>query len=55
MKALRFTLCLLLCGALISCSSVAVKSDFDANANFAQYKTFDFMPHRIPFAGQSIE
>jgi hypothetical protein len=45
MKALRFTLSLLLCGGLISCSSVAVKSDFDANANFAQYKTFDFMPH----------
>lgn len=45
MQALRFTLCLLLCGALISCSSVAVKSDFDANANFTQYKTFDFMPH----------
>jgi len=43
MKALRFTLCLLLCGTLISCSSVTVKSDFDANANFAQYKTFDFM------------
>jgi len=45
MKALRFTLSLLLCSALISCSSVTVKSDFDANANFAQYKTFDFMPH----------
>jgi hypothetical protein len=43
MKALRFSLCLLLCGILISCSSVAVKSDFDATANFAQYKTFDFM------------
>ena len=46
MKALRFALSLLLCGGLISCSSVAVKSDFDANANFAQYKTFDFMPHK---------
>jgi len=45
MKALCFTLSLLLCGALISCSSVAVKSDFDANANFTEYKTFDFMPH----------
>jgi hypothetical protein len=45
MQALRFILCLLFCGALISCSSVAVKSDFDANANFPAYKTFDFMPH----------
>lgn len=45
MKALYFTLCLLLCGGLISCSSIAVKSDFDTNANFAQYKTFDFFPH----------
>lgn len=43
MQAVRFILCLLLCGALTSCSSVAVKSDFDANANFTQYKTFDFM------------
>ncbi len=45
MQALRFTLGLLFCGALISCSSVTVKSDFDANASFATYKTFDFMPH----------
>jgi hypothetical protein len=43
MKALRFMLCLLLCGGLIACSSVTVKSDFDASVNFAQYKTFDFM------------
>ncbi|MGH7596601.1 MAG: DUF4136 domain-containing protein [bacterium] len=57
MKALRFTLCLLLCGGFISCSSVAVKSDFDANANFAQYKTFDFMPHRTgnPLNNKRIE
>ncbi len=45
MKALQNFLGLLLATALIGCSSVAVKSDFDANANFSQYKTFDFMPH----------
>lgn len=60
MKALQNLLGLLLATALISCSSVAVKSDFDANANFAQYKTFDFMPHRTapggnPFNDKRIE
>jgi len=45
MQASRFILCLLLMSGLMSCSSVTVKSDFDANANFAAYKTFDFMPH----------
>jgi hypothetical protein len=51
MKAWKGIMSLLLFGALISCSSVAVKSDFDANANFAQYKTFDFMPHRTAAPG----
>jgi hypothetical protein len=45
MRAWRAILRLFMTTGLISCSSVAVKSDFDANANFAQYKTFDFMPH----------
>lgn len=31
---------------LMSCSSVTVKSDYDREANFALYKTFDFLPHR---------
>jgi len=43
MKAWRVILSLLLAIWLMSCSSVTVKSDYDANANFAQYKTFDFM------------
>lgn len=60
MKAVRLIPYLLLCGALISCSSVAVKSDFDATTNFAQYKTFDFMPHRStpggnPFNDKRVE
>ena len=60
MKALQNLLRLLLATVLISCSSVAVKSDFDPNANFVQYKTFDFMPHRTapganPFNDKRIE
>jgi hypothetical protein len=60
MKVVRFIPYLLLYGGLISCSSVAVKSDFDATANFAQYKTFDFIPHRNapggnPFNDKRIE
>jgi hypothetical protein len=57
MKALQKLLGLLLAAALMSCSSVAVKSDFDPNANFAQYKTFDFMPHRTsnPLNNKRIE
>jgi hypothetical protein len=27
-----------------NCPPAAVKSDFDPTANFAQYKTFDFLP-----------
>jgi hypothetical protein len=57
MKALQKLLGLLLATALMSCSSVAVKSDFDPNANFAQYKTFDFMPHRTgnPLNNKRVE
>jgi hypothetical protein len=44
MKAFRVILSLLLAGGLTSCSSVVVKSDYDPDANFTQYKTFDFMP-----------
>jgi hypothetical protein len=57
MKAFRFILSLLLAAGLTNCSSVAVKSDFDANANFASYKTFDFMPHRTgnPLNNKRIE
>jgi hypothetical protein len=36
---------LVLTVGLISCSSVTVKSDFDENANFTQYKMFDLIPH----------
>lgn len=46
MKAVRVTLLSLLAIGFTSCSSVVVKSDFDESANFAQYKTFDFIAHR---------
>jgi hypothetical protein len=57
MKAWRVILSLLLAIWLMSCSPVTVKSDYDANANFAQYKTFDFMSHRAgnPLNNKRIE
>jgi len=45
MRGARVILLLLLAALLTSCSSVVVKSDYDPETNFTQYKTFDFMPH----------
>jgi hypothetical protein len=53
MKALRVALLLLFVG-LMSCSSVTIQSDYDPQANFAQYKTFDFMPHRTKPGGNPL-
>lgn len=60
MRSARIILCLLMMAMLMSCSSVAVKSDFDPTANFSHYKTFDFLPHRTkpsgnPFNDKRIE
>lgn len=60
MKALCVILNLLWAAGLMSCSSITIKSDFDPEANFAQYKTFDFMPHHTkpggnPFNDKRIE
>ncbi|MGH7491668.1 MAG: DUF4136 domain-containing protein [bacterium] len=46
MKARSAFLTLVVWTGLMSCSSVTVKSDYDREANFALYKTFDFLPHR---------
>lgn len=42
--------CLLLLASLafVHCSSMTVKSDFDAQADFAKYQTFDWMPRTKP-------
>ncbi len=60
MQGARVILFLLLAALLTSCSSVVVKSDFDPEANFAEYKTFDFLPHPVkpranPFNQKRIE
>ena len=34
--------------ALVSCSGITVKSDFDAQADFSRYKTFTWMPRAKP-------
>ena len=46
MMARSALLTLVVWSGLTSCSSVTVKSDYDREANFALYKTFDFLPHR---------
>ena len=55
MKGVRVALSLLVAATLTNCSSVAVKTDFDPTANFMQYKTFDFMPHRTKPGGNPLQ
>jgi len=54
MKKLYVLPFLLLASGLVSCSPVVIKSDFDPDANFAQYKTFDLMPHRSRPGGNPL-
>ena len=60
MKARSALLTMAVWTGLMSCSSVTVRSDYDREANFARYKTFDFLPYRsrlgfTPFSQQRIE
>ena len=43
MKASRVILVLFLIGFTVSCATYSVKHDYDLQANFAEFKTFDWM------------
>lgn len=44
MKLMYFVICLGLVTAIVSCSFITVDMDYDPNINFADYKTFSWMP-----------
>ena len=43
MKAIKIFLVLLFIGFTVSCATYGVKHDYDLQANFAEFKTFDWM------------
>jgi len=43
MKAIRVILVLFFIGFTVSCATYGVKHDYDLQANFAEFKTFDWM------------
>ena len=43
--------CLFLAAQLVGCSSVDVTTDYDRDANFSQYRTFDWMERHNPRDG----
>jgi hypothetical protein len=45
MKVLRVSLGISLLMAVLSCSSITVKSDYDREVNFATYRTLKWMPN----------
>lgn len=48
MKKSPAVLLVLVSTVFMHCSSMAIKSDFDPQADFARYKTFDWMPRAKP-------
>jgi len=46
MKSLIILVAIGLLMGLPACSSISVSTDYDSDANFATYKTFDWLPHR---------
>lgn len=47
MKVIRVSLGIALLMSVLSCSSITVKSDYDREVNFVDYKTFKWMPRPL--------
>jgi len=57
MKAVRFAIAFLALALLAACSSVRIRYDYDARANYASFKTYDWMaaPKRVKEKAKNVE